>query len=133
MIGIIIVAHVKLAQEFLGALEHVMGPQEAMVALSLSNDGNIDEEMATLKQAIKQVDRGKGVIILTDLFGGSPSNLAIAHLSPGHVDVIAGVNLPLLVKLATIRASHPLEEATRLAQETGKNYIHVASQLLKPK
>lgn len=131
MIGIIIIAHVNLAQEFLGALEHVMGHQEAIVALSLSADGMIEEDKALLEKTIDELDQGQGVVILTDLFGGSPSNLALSHLIPGRVEVIAGVNLPVLVKLASIRDSHSLEDAINVAQESGRNYIHVASHLLK--
>jgi PTS system mannose-specific IIA component len=132
MIGIVIVAHNHLAQEFLNTLEHVMGgPQENILALSFSGDGAIEEDKKALSRAMEEVDQGHGIVILTDMFGGSPSNMAISHLKPGFVEVIAGVNLPLLIKLASLRSSHGLVDAVNMAQEAGKSYIHVASNLLK--
>lgn len=131
MIGIVIVAHSLLAQEFSNALNHVMGgPQEAVIALSFSGDGSMEDDNQYLVDAIKEVNQGHGVVILTDMFGGSPSNLALSHLVPGEIEVIAGVNLPLLIRLASIRHSKPISECIQLAQEAGKNYIHVASNIL---
>lgn len=131
MIGIVIVAHHRLAQEFLNTLEHVMGgPQENILALSFSGDGSMEEDNQALMKALSDVDQGDGVVVLTDMFGGSPSNLAISHLKPGKIEVIAGVNLPLLIKLASMRQNSSLVDAVSGAQEAGKNYIHVASTLL---
>jgi PTS system mannose-specific IIA component len=127
MIGLIIVTHGNLAREFVAALEHVVGPQQQIEAIPISPTDNMEERRNAILDAAKKVDTGDGAIILTDMFGGTPSNLAISVMENGSVEVIAGVNLPMLVKLARIREEAALLDALKLAQEAGRKYIHVAS------
>jgi len=133
MIGIVIVTHGNLAKEFQAALEHVVGPQEQIVAICIRPDDNMEERRAAIIKAISDVDKGDGCVLLTDMFGGTPSNLAISAMEESRVEVIAGINLPMLVKLARVREECPLPEAITLAQEAGRKYIHVASQVLSPR
>jgi PTS system mannose-specific IIA component len=130
MIGVVIVTHGKLAHEFRAALEHVVGPQEQIETISIGPDDDLDVRRADMLSALDNVDTGDGVIVLTDMFGGSPSNLAISAMERPSVEVIAGVNLPMLVKLASVRAEAGLDEAIMKAQEAGRKYISVASQIL---
>jgi PTS system mannose-specific IIA component len=130
MIGLIIVTHGNLAKEFVAALEHVVGPQQQTMTISIGPSDDMEERRNAILAAVKKVDTGDGVIILTDMFGGTPSNLAISVMDNGVVEVIAGVNLPMLVKLARIREEVALPEALKLAQEAGRKYIHVASLVL---
>jgi mannose PTS system EIIA component len=130
MIGLIIVTHGKLAREFVAALEHVVGPQQQIEAIAIAPADNMEERRNAILDAAKRVDTGDGAIILTDMFGGTPSNLAISVMENGAVEVIAGVNLPMLVKLARIREEVALLDALKLAQEAGRKYIHVASLVL---
>ncbi len=130
MIGLIIVTHGNLAKEFVAALEHVVGAQQHVQTISIAPNDDMEERRDAILAAVKKVDTGDGVIILTDMFGGTPSNLAISVMESGSVEVIAGVNLPMLVKLARIREEVALPEALRLAQEAGRKYIHVASLVL---
>jgi PTS system mannose-specific IIA component len=130
MIGVVIVTHGKLAHEFRAALEHVVGPQEQIETISIGPDDDLDARRADMLSALDNVDSGEGVVVLTDMFGGSPSNLAISAMERPNVEVIAGVNLPMLVKLATAREKHNLADAVAKAQEAGRKYINVASQLL---
>lgn len=130
MIGLVLVTHGKLAAEFRAALEHVMGPQDHCETISIGPDDDMDERRHDIVDAVNRVDQGKGVILLTDMFGGTPSNLAISVMEKGRVEVVAGVNLPMLIKLANVRASAPLEEVAIAAQEWGRKYINVASQIL---
>ena len=130
MIGVVIVTHGKLAREFRAALEHVVGPQEQIETVSIGPDDDLDVRRADMLSALDNVDLGDGVVVLTDMFGGSPSNLAISAMERPNVEVIAGVNLPMLVKLASVRGACGLDEAIMQAQEAGRKYISVASQIL---
>src|SRR5271165_1031716 len=125
MIGLIVVTHGNLAREFVAALEHVVGQQQQVIPISIFPNDNMEERRNAILEAAKAVDKGDGVIILTDMFGGTPSNLSISVMESGVVEVIAGVNLPMLVKLARVREEIPLAEALKLAQEAGRKYIHV--------
>ena len=130
MIGLVVVTHGRLAEEFLSAAEHVVGPQEQIRAVSIGPDDDMEKRRADILEAAKGVDTGDGVIILTDMFGGTPSNLAIAVMEKANAEVVAGVNLPMLIKLATVRADGDLEEAVKAAHEAGRKYINVASWVL---
>lgn len=130
MIGMILVTHGRLAEEFVHAMEHVVGPQEAIATVCIGPNDDMEQRRKEIAQAIKQVDGGKGVVILTDLFGGTPSNLAISLLDTGKVEVIAGINLPMLIRLAGVRKTAPVAEAVRAARDAGQTYITVASELL---
>jgi len=130
MIGVVLVTHGRLAQEFIDALEHVVGPQQSMVAVCIGPDDDMERRRREIVESVAAVDGGKGVVLLTDMFGGTPSNLAISIMDKAKVEVIAGVNLPMLIKLASERASKPLAEAVASAQEAGRKYINVASKLL---
>ena len=130
MIGIVLVTHGDLAREFLTALEHVVGPQEAVRAVAIGPDDDIEARRAEILAAIEEVDRGQGVAVLTDMFGGTPSNLALTVLDRPGVEVIAGVNLPMLIKLASVRSQLPLAEAVAAAAEAGRRYIKLASRYL---
>ncbi len=130
MIGIVIITHGNLAREFRAALEHVVGAQQQVATISITPDDDIEERRDAILQAINSVNTGDGIALLTDMFGGTPSNLAISVMDGTHVEVIAGVNLPMLVKLARVREECSLEEAIEQAREAGRKYIHVASKLL---
>lgn len=130
MIGIVIVAHGMLAEEFLAATVHVVGPQERIETVSIGADDDMEQRRADIVSAAGRVDDGSGVIILTDMFGGTPSNLAISVMEKAGAEVIAGVNLPMLVKLASIRSTWSLKDATAAAHEAGRKYINVASWVL---
>lgn len=130
MIGIVLVTHGRLAEEFIKAVEHVHGPQAAIAAVCIGPDDDMERRRADILDAVRDVDQGDGVVILTDMFGGTPSNLAISAMEAARVEVIAGVNLPMLVKLCSIRASEPLERAVDCAKSAGLKYITVASQFL---
>jgi mannose PTS system EIIA component len=130
MIGIVLVTHGQLAHEFQLAVEHVVGPQELMETIAIGPDDDVEKRRQDILDAVANVNAGNGVIILTDMFGGTPSNLAISVMQAGVVEVIAGVNLPMLIKLASIRDSNDMETAIKSAQESGRKYINVASALL---
>ncbi|WBX85080.1 PTS sugar transporter subunit IIA [Sphingosinicella microcystinivorans] len=130
MIGIVLVTHGRLAAEFVAAMEHVVGPQKNVASICIDADDDMEVRRADIAGAVKTVDTGRGVVILTDMFGGTPSNLAISLLSGGHVEVIAGVNLPMLIRLASVRGEMKLAEAVEAAQEAGRKYISVASKIL---
>jgi PTS system mannose-specific IIA component len=130
MIGIVLVTHGRLADEFVAATEHVVGPQEAMRSVCIGPDDDMEQRRADIVEAVEAVDEGDGVVVLTDMFGGTPSNLAISIMDRAKVEVLAGVNLPMLIKLASVRADKDLVEAVASAQEAGRKYINVASRLL---
>ncbi|MFO1121561.1 MAG: PTS sugar transporter subunit IIA [Hyphomicrobiales bacterium] len=130
MIGLVLVTHGRLAEEFLSALEHIVGPQTAIETIAIGADDKMELRRADIASAIKRVDGGAGVIILTDMFGGTPSNLAISLMEIGRVEVVAGLNLPMLVKLARVRKTSNLEKAAAAAQDAGRKYINIASQIL---
>ncbi len=132
MLGIVVVGHGGLPSEFIASLKHILGEVEQVKAIDILLDDDMEKDRKDLIKAIKLVDTGDGVIILTDMFGGTPSNLAISLLgSNSIVEVIAGINLPMLIKLVEIRPNHTFEEAVIQAQEAGKKNIHVAGHLLK--
>lgn len=130
MIGLVIVTHCGLALEFRSALEHVVGPQAQLETVSIGPDDDASVRRGQIVDAIHRTDTGEGVIVLTDMFGGTPSNLAISAMDEANVEVIAGINLPILVKLASVRSEMPLAEAVASAREAGRKYIKVASQEL---
>lgn len=130
MIGMVLVTHGRLAAEFIAALEHVVGKQERVAAVCIGPDDDMEQRRRDILDSIAAVDGGKGVVLLTDMFGGTPSNLAISVLDRANVEVIAGVNLPMLIKLASLRGEETLANAVSAAQEAGRKYINVASQLL---
>jgi PTS system mannose-specific IIA component len=132
MLGLIIIAHGNLAQEMVNVLEHVVGPQTQVQAVGIEPDDDVEKRREDLIKAITEVNSGDGVVICTDMFGGTPSNLAISLLDQHPVDVLAGFNLPALVKLASIRDKVSLKDALAQAHEAGQKYMNVASQLLKP-
>jgi PTS system mannose-specific IIA component len=133
MIGLVLVTHGRLAVEFRAALEHVVGPQSQIETVSIGPDDNVERRRQDIVDAVQKADDGSGVILLTDMFGGTPSNLAISVMEAGKVEVVAGVNLPMLIKLASIRDDKPLEAAVADAQEAGRKYINVASHVLNGK
>jgi PTS system mannose-specific IIA component len=130
MIGLVLVTHGALADEFKLAMEHVVGPQENVETIAIGPEDNAESRRDDILAAIDRADTGDGVIILTDMFGGTPSNLAISVMQNRKVEVIAGVNLPMLVKLGRIRGEMSMEEAVAMAQEAGKKYITVANSIL---
>ncbi|HEY0147088.1 MAG: PTS sugar transporter subunit IIA [Methylovirgula sp.] len=130
MIGMVLVTHGHLATEFRAALEHVVGPQKQIATVSIGPEDDMEERRKDILAAVKQVDRGIGVVVLTDMFGGTPSNLAISVMNGGQVEVVAGINLPMLIKLASIRDTTSLEQAVLQAQDAGRKYIYVASRVL---
>jgi PTS system mannose-specific IIA component len=130
MIGMVLVTHGRLAAEFVSALEHVVGPQRNVVAVCIGPEDDMEMRRAEIIDAVARVDEGDGVAVVTDMFGGTPSNLAMSILGKGKVEVVAGMNLPLLIKLASVRAAKPLDAAVLEAREAGRKYINVASQLL---
>ena len=130
MIGMVLVTHGRLAAEFIAALEHVVGPQQRIAAVCIGADDDMEQRRRDILDSVAKVEEGDGVVLLTDMFGGTPSNLAISVLDRANVEVIAGVNLPMLIKLASVRSSTKLPVAVMQAQEAGRKYINVASQLL---
>ena len=130
MIGMILVTHGRLADHFIDAMEHVVGKQEGVATICIGPNDDMEQRRADIADAIRTVDQGQGAIILTDLFGGTPSNLAISLLDTGRVEVIAGINLPMLIRLAGARKSMNVVDAVNAAQTAGRNYIRVASEFL---
>ena len=133
MIGMVLVTHGRLAAEFIGALEHILGPQDNVAAICIGPDDDMEQRREDILRSVAEVDDGDGVVVLTDMFGGTPSNLAISIMKEAKVEVIAGVNLPMLIKLSDMRESHSMAEAVEQAQESGRKYINVASSLLGEK
>ncbi|MCZ6861204.1 MAG: PTS sugar transporter subunit IIA [Alphaproteobacteria bacterium] len=133
MIGMVLVTHGRLAAEFIAALEHVVGPQKNVRAVSIGPDDDMERRRKEILDGITKVDEGDGVVLLTDMFGGTPSNLAISVMEKANVEVVAGINLPMLIKLASLREDTSLEVAVTAAQDAGRKYINVASALLAEK
>ena len=130
MIGLVLVTHGRLAAEFIVAMEHVVGPQERIQAICIGPDDDMERRRKDIARAIAKVDDGAGVIILTDLFGGTPSNLAISLMKSDKIEVIAGVNLPMLIRLEGARKTMDVRSAVAAAREAGREYISVASEIL---
>jgi mannose PTS system EIIA component len=133
MIGMVLVTHGHLATEFRAALEHVVGPQKQLISISIGAEDDMERRRADILEAIHKADSGDGVVLLTDMFGGTPSNLAISVMNGGNVEVLAGVNLPMLIKLASVRDSATLEQAVLQAQDAGRKYVYIASRVLNPR
>ncbi|MEN9683419.1 MAG: hypothetical protein RLZZ427_1170 [Pseudomonadota bacterium] len=130
MIGLILVTHGNLAEEFVHAMQHVVGRQDAVATVCIGPNDDMELRRREIADAVKAVDSGSGVIILTDLFGGTPSNLAISLMQAGKIEVIAGINLPMLIRLAKARGCMDLNAATVAARDAGRNYITIASEFL---
>ena len=130
MIGIVVVSHGKLARELVRATEHVVGEQEYFRSISIEAEDDIDARREQIRETVAACNTGKGVIIVTDMFGGTPSNLAMSIMNSGNIEVISGVNLPMLIKLAEVRDDLPLAEAAQTAADAGRRYINIASELL---
>jgi PTS system mannose-specific IIA component len=130
MIGLVLVTHGKLAEEFILATEHVVGPQENVKAICIGPDDDMEKRREDIMKGVEAVGTGDGVIVLTDMFGGTPSNLSISILDKGKVEVIAGINLPMLIRLASVRDGSNLSDAVEQAQEAGRKYISIASRVL---
>lgn len=130
MIGLVLVTHGRLADEFVIAMEHVVGPQERVVTIAIGPEDDMEARRTDIADAIGRVDGGAGVIVLTDLFGGTPSNLAISLMERGRVEVIAGMNLPMLIRLGSARKAMKVVDAVAAAREAGRKYISVASEVL---
>ena len=133
MIGLVLVTHGNLAEEFKNALEHVVGQQEAVETICIGPDDDMDRRREDIVKAVKDAEQGNGVIILTDMFGGTPSNLSISVMDTGEIAVIAGITLPMLIKLARVREDNDMQKSLQEAQDAGKKYINVASSLLSGK
>ncbi len=133
MIGLILVTHGRLAEEFRLAMEHVVGPQSNVAAICIGPDDDVESRRHEIEASIIAADSGDGVIVVTDMFGGTPSNLAISQLDRPGVEVIAGMNLPMLVKLAKMRGTYPIAEVVACAQDAGRKYIAAASHVLNGK
>ncbi|MDQ0251282.1 PTS system mannose-specific IIA component [Sphingomonas kyeonggiensis] len=130
MIGLVLVTHGRLAEEFVVAMEHVVGKQEQIASICIGPEDDMEGRRADIAEAIKSVDSGRGVIVLSDLFGGTPSNLAISLMEAGRVEVIAGINLPMLIRLGSARKTMKVTEAVAAARDAGRKYITVASEVL---
>jgi PTS system mannose-specific IIA component len=130
MIGLVLVTHGRLASEFIVAMEHVVGPQQQIAGICIGPEDDMEERRSQIADAIRVVDKGDGVIILTDLFGGTPSNLAISLMKSDKIEVIAGVNLPMLIRLEGARKTMDVRAAVAAAREAGRKYISVASEIL---
>lgn len=133
MIGMVLVTHGQLATEFKAALEHVVGPQEQIETITIDPEDDMESSRREIMAAVSRVETGQGVVVLTDMFGGTPSNLALSCMTSDNVEVVAGINLPMLVKLASVRGDETLTDAVAHAQEAGRKYINVASKVLAGK
>ena len=130
MIGVVLVTHGNLATELVKVMEHVVGPQDQLTTITIDPDDDMEKRREDILNSVQFVDKGLGVIILTDMFGGTPSNLAISIMEQAKIDIIAGVNLPMLIKLASVRSTETISDAVAQAREAGRKYIMVASQVL---
>jgi PTS system mannose-specific IIA component len=130
MIGMVLVTHGRLAEELVAALEHVVGSQPNIISICIDPDDNMEERRSEIMESSIKADEGDGVVLLTDMFGGTPSNLAISIMEKANVEIIAGVNLPMLIKLASVRKTEPLNKAIESAQNSGRKYINIASKIL---
>lgn len=133
MIGVVLVTHGALAEAFLRAVEHVVGPQPSFETVCIEADDDMELRRQDIIDAVGRADTGQGVIVVTDMFGGTPCNLAISIMAPGRIEVIAGANLPMLIKLARARESGDMDDTLEQTREAGRKYINVASQILADK
>ena len=130
LVGLVLVTHGNLALEFISAMQHVVGKQEKVEAVCIGPEDDMEMRRQEILDKVGEADSGAGVVVLTDMFGGTPSNLAISIMDRANVEIIAGVNLPMLIKIASLRKEKSLKETVSGAQEAGKKYINIASQLL---
>ena len=130
MIGIIIVTHGNLALELKSAMEHILGVQKNIEIICISSDDDLDERKNDIEGSIKKIDNNNGIVMLTDMFGGTPSNLAISFLKTGKIEIISGVNLPMLVKLIGLRDSNDLNGVAQETKNSAQKYISIASEIL---
>ena len=130
MIGIIIVTHGNLALELKSAMEHILGAQKNIEIICISSDDDLDERKNDIEGSIKKIDNNSGIVMLTDMFGGTPSNLAISFLKTGKIEIISGVNLPMLVKLIGLRDSNDLSGVAQETKDSAQKYISIASEIL---
>ena len=130
MIGLVLVTHGNLALEFISAMQHVVGKQENVEAVCIGPEDDMEMRRAEILDKVSKVDTGSGVVVLTDMFGGTPSNLAISIMDRANVEILAGMNLPMLIKIASLRKDKSIKETVEGAQEAGKKYINIAAQLL---
>ena len=130
MIGLVLVTHGNLALEFISAMQHVVGKQENVEAVCIGPEDDMEMRRAEILDKVSKVDSGSGVVVLTDMFGGTPSNLAISIMDRANVEILAGMNLPMMIKIASLRKDKTMKETVEGAQEAGKKYINIASQLL---
>ncbi len=133
MIGMVLVTHGHLATEFRAALEHVVGPQKQLATITIGPEDDMESRRRDIMTAVAGVDMGQGVVVLTDMFGGTPSNLSISVMNGKRVEVVAGINLPMLIKLASVRETCTLDQAVVQAQDAGRKYIQIASRVLSGK
>lgn len=133
MLGIVLVSHGGLAAEFRATLEHVVGPQKQIECIAIGPEDDIEQRRQDIVSAVRKADSGAGVVVLSDMFGGTPSNLAISIMNGLNIEVIAGINLPMLIKLASVRDTSTLEQAVIQAQDAGRKYIYIASRVLSGK
>ena len=131
MLGLVLVTHGNLAQEFLAICEHIMGQQQRVATVCIEAGDDMEKRREDIIKSVDAVDDGSGVVVLTDMFGGTPSNLAISVMNEDRIEVLAGMNLPMLIKLVSVRNALPLTEAVLQAQDAGRKYINVARNLLK--
>lgn len=127
MIGIVLVSHANIAKEMLDVVEHIVGPQNQIISISIYPKDDMEKKRIEILNSVKKVDSGNGVVVLTDMFGGTPSNLAISVMENEKIEVVAGVNLPMLIKMMSIREKTKLKELIKISQESGRKYINVAS------
>ena len=130
MIGMVLVTHGRLAEEFIAALEHVVGQQAHIGTVCIGPDDDIEQRRVQILEQVAEADQGEGVVLLTDMFGGTPSNLAISVMPDARIDVIAGVNLPMLIKLVEVRSEAKLADAVKAARDAGQSYIRIASEVM---
>ena len=133
MIGIVIVSHSNIAKEFIGVIEHIVGKQERVYAVSIFPQDDMEHKRNEILDSVKQAQSGKGVIVLTDMFGGTPSNLALSVMEDEKIEVVAGVNLPMLIKMMSLRKKFPIKDVVKKSQEAGRKYINVASAFFEDK
>ncbi len=127
MIGVVLVSHANIAKEMLNVIEHIVGPQDKILAISIFPNDDMKKKRTEIVESVKKVESGKGVIVLTDMFGGTPSNLAISVMEDEKIEVVAGVNLPMLIKMMSVRDKKSIKELIKISQESGRKYINVAS------
>ena len=133
MIGVVLVSHANIAKEMFSVIQHIVGPQENIIAISIFPEDDMEKKRLEILEAVKKVDTGKGVIVLTDMFGGTPSNLAISVMENEKIEVVAGMNLPMMIKMMSLRDKKKIKDLIKISQESGRKYINVASAFLRKK